>query len=476
MLTFLRWDYVQRNDVQLPDEYDQIYEDLEPYWGIEPRQLQEMQEKWEGHKDSFTIGKMEPEDVVTVLNISLNQPDRTQDFMAYGAKPQLDILAEVHQFIPPFRAVFSPHDNPNIMANWAWRNAARTAAREGRTVTPDELPADVGRGWHTMCPPDSALATNPVRIGETPTPQTEKTFIHDHALSMDPCAHPQHLLLHGQFLSADVDPIPARLTDAGPQFSFCATTLHADVRATSMAQTSRTLDDGEDAKWDDKDDDRLFWRGTLTGLWHRAGINWWQSQRLRLVNATRASTPELEPTRNGLTFDPLARVSVLRPTHARADPVGPPAELARRKLNGALMDVGLVEEGRGCEREQCEAIAQAFKFGPYVPAQAAGKYKYVMDVDGNGWSSRFRRLMSSHSVVFKATLYPEWWTRRAQPWVHYVPVQLDYSDLVDSLVFFAGDMSGEGAHEEMAKKIAESGRDWVHAYWREEDVTAYMFR
>ena len=63
-----------------------------------------------------------------------------------------------------------------------------------------------------------------------------------------------------------------------------------------------------------------------------------------------------------------------------------------------------------------------------------------------------------------------------QPWVHYVPVQLDYSDLVDSLVFFAGDMSGEGAHEEMAKKIAESGRDWVHAYWREEDVTAYMFR
>lgn len=432
-----------------------------------------MQREWEGHQDSFTIGKTQAEDVITVMNVSLTQPERMQDFMAYGAKPQLDALAEVHQYIPPFRAVFSPHDNPNIMADWTWRNAARAAAKDGTYVRAQDLPP-VQRGWRTMCPPDAPLAADPdpVKIGDAPTPQAEKTFIHDHRLAMDPCQHPQHLLLHGQFLSADVDPIPARFT--GPQFSNCVTTLHGDIHATSMAQASARMDD--DPVWADKDDDRLFWRGTLTGLWHRPGLNWWQSQRLRLVNATRASTPELETTRNGLTFDPLARVSVLRPTSSPRTPVGAPAELARRKLNSALMDVALVEEPKSCEPDVCAEISAAFKFGAYVPAAAAGKYKYLLDVDGNGWSARFRRLMSSHSLVFKASLYPEWWLQRAQPWVHYVPVQLDYSDLSDSLVFFAGDMSGEGAHEDMARKIAEAGREWVHKYWREEDVTAYMFR
>lgn len=29
----------------------------------------------------------------------------------------------------------------------------------------------------------------------------------------------------------------------------------------------------------------------------------------------------------------------------------------------------------------------------------------------------------------------EWWTDRIQPWVHYVPIQVDYSDLYDTLGF-----------------------------------------
>ena len=38
-------------------------------------------------------------------------------------------------------------------------------------------------------------------------------------------------------------------------------------------------------------------------------------------------------------------------------------------------------------------------------------------------------------MVFKSTIMPEWWNQRAQPWVHYVPVGLNYGDLVDALVF-----------------------------------------
>lgn len=67
-------------------------------------------------------------------------------------------------------------------------------------------------------------------------------------------------------------------------------------------------------------------------------------------------------------------------------------------------------------------------------------------------------------------------TERIQPWVHYIPVKIDLSDLYDSLTFFRGDLYGEGAHEELASKIALAGRHWTKKFWREEDITAYMFR
>jgi hypothetical protein len=60
--------------------------------------------------------------------------------------------------------------------------------------------------------------------------------------------------------------------------------------------------------------------------------------------------------------------------------------------------------------------------------------------------------------------------------VHYVPVQNDYSDVLDALIFFRGDPAGARAHDAMAQRIAEAGRAWSLSYWRKEDLTAYMFR
>jgi hypothetical protein len=65
---------------------------------------------------------------------------------------------------------------------------------------------------------------------------------------------------------------------------------------------------------------------------------------------------------------------------------------------------------------------------------------------------------------------------RIAPWVHYVPVQIDLSDLHDILLFFRGGLDGKGAHEEMARKMASAGREWSKKFWRREDLTAYMFR
>lgn len=67
-------------------------------------------------------------------------------------------------------------------------------------------------------------------------------------------------------------------------------------------------------------------------------------------------------------------------------------------------------------------------------------------------------------------------TDRIVPWVHYIPVQVDLSDLYDTLLFFRGDLHGNNAHDDLARKIAIAGREWSLRFWRKEDLTAYMFR
>jgi hypothetical protein len=104
-------------------------------------------------------------------------------------------------------------------------------------------------------------------------------------------------------------------------------------------------------------------------------------------------------------------------------------------------------------------------------------YRYVIDVDGNGWSGRFHRLMASNSLVLKSTIFPEWYSDRIQPWVHYVPLKTDYSDLFPIMTFFKGDpYSGRGSHDDMAERIATAGRLWTEDNWRWVDMQAYLFR
>ncbi len=67
-------------------------------------------------------------------------------------------------------------------------------------------------------------------------------------------------------------------------------------------------------------------------------------------------------------------------------------------------------------------------------------------------------------------------TDRLMPWVHYIPIQADYSDLWDAFVFFRGDLKGDNNHEDLARKIASAGWDWSRTFWRKEDMTAYNYR
>ena len=52
-----RWEFTQKHNVKLPDEYDQINRDLEPFWALEPADMAHrnkvMQER--GHTFSLIV-------------------------------------------------------------------------------------------------------------------------------------------------------------------------------------------------------------------------------------------------------------------------------------------------------------------------------------------------------------------------------------------------------------------------------------
>ena len=120
-----RWQYVKEHDVPLPDEYDQIYHDLEPYWGIEPADLLDIRSELESKIDSYTLGKTSTSGI-SVVNTSFEAGKYNQ--LIKGSETIVDLLEDVREFLPPFRAVFSPHDGPNRLSDYAVKSATLKAA------------------------------------------------------------------------------------------------------------------------------------------------------------------------------------------------------------------------------------------------------------------------------------------------------------------------------------------------------------
>lgn len=128
------WEYVQENNVQLPDEYDSINERLEPFWGIAPLDLRRILADWEDHSDVPVIvfGKSDKKPIRILKN---GMPEGDQEMFAQMLKERIDLLVDVEDDIPDFRVVISPADTPNLLTDWELRDEALKAARKRRCTS-----------------------------------------------------------------------------------------------------------------------------------------------------------------------------------------------------------------------------------------------------------------------------------------------------------------------------------------------------
>ncbi|WVQ82763.1 hypothetical protein IAT38_004895 [Cryptococcus sp. DSM 104549] len=466
------WKYVEEHGVQLPDEYDQIHRDLEPFHGLPPKELARLLNTVSAHSGMYTITcpgithtKLHPHKVGS-NKAKLRRPSArcTYEIVEKGlneegkrvarerAKAQVELLEGVEDLLEEVKVVYYSHDVPWQFVGHEYKGALEDAASVGEFFKSDEHDHDLAHlGWASACAPHKPLREtyNPDALPDLDALWIgDKSFIWDHKATMDPCTHPTLTHLVGFLSGHGKGPGPS--SELYPVLAMCKTTLHADVLAVSME--AWTEDVGDDPAWAEKDD-RMLWRGKTTGIYFKDGVPWNISQRINLVHQTSQTSGSLP----------------LLPASPATTPVGAAQDSPLADLNAKLMDVAFVDEAIQCDEAVCKEVQKGYKFGSRKNWAEGNGYKYLLDIDGNGWSARFKRLMTTSSVVLKSTIFPEWYTDRLQPWVHYVPLKPSLTDLYDVLSFFR-------AHDAQAEAIGAAGKEWSKTFWRREDMVAYQFR
>lgn len=273
-------------------------------------------------------------------------------------------------------------------------------------------------------------------------------FIKDSNSAMDLCRHPEYENMHGLFLS----PTSMKLVDGMvPILSTGAPSTMGDILIPSPAYMEAEFiydSDSEPSFYEKKNN--VYWAGSTSGA-RATDDKWHNFHRQRFVqfaqNLGREQYYYLEQKR-----DTVERV---------------PSSF----LNGRLFDVAFTRVFQ-CLSRQCREQRAFFPPGAWADKDAALKSRLVFDLDGNGISGRWYKLLASKSLPLKQTLLHEWHDERLIPWVHYVPISQSLEELPELVMYLTSTEEGQAR----AKLMADQGRQWYGKAMREVDMAIYVYR
>lgn len=229
----------------------------------------------------------------------------------------------------------------------------------------------------------------------------DPSFIREHYEAMDFCRHPHNIPLHSLTGNYGVGPRAVKLW---PVFAQSKMSLYADILVTPLEQFEQEV--GPDPDWESKRINKIMWRGSSTGSKYAREIIWRSAQRVRLAYLTNSKSKRIEKRIfTTSSFDNVTLESF---------------QSSLERVNEHYFDIRFTGQPIQCEASDgtCESMLRQLPFtDKHMGGEEANSYKYIFDVDGNGWSGRFHRLMSSKSAILKSTAFTEWWHDRVQPWV-----------------------------------------------------------
>ncbi|KAF4438651.1 Beta-12-xylosyltransferase 1 [Fusarium acutatum] len=273
-------------------------------------------------------------------------------------------------------------------------------------------------------------------------------FVKDHLSESDLCKHPEYKDMHGTFIS----PKTFRLIEGlAPVLSTGAFSTMGDILFPSPAYVEEEFqyDKTHDIPWSEKKNN-LYWTGSTTGG-YALDDQWRNHQRQRFVTLAQ----NLEQQEHTYLREKDGVINSVKSWF----------------LNGRLYDVGFTRIFQ-CDRKFCRDQNTFFNVKPWADKDAAFHSKLAFDLDGNGISGRYYKLLSSNTLPLKQALLREWHDERLVPWVHYIPVSQSLEELPELMNYLTLNKAGQ----KVAEKVARQGREWMGRAVREVDMTIYTWR
>lgn len=501
MALFQWYKYARERNVHNIDDFEQIMDDLRPFWAIDPKVIRKMAAKLQNDAEGIAGIHIRNKKVSKLTNQSWRSETLAQlisRFVEY--LPDMDIA--VNRLDQP-RVVVPFEDLQELLAIELRSRTMRPDARDAFTENMehllgfDEPPGDwdnstnpewfpyPGKQYMDIaklaCPPDSPARNEALTIADADARYKHQLggLVTNFNLSTDLCTvGPAIKDQHGFLFSASSMIASQRLV---PVFSECKVNVNNDILFPAnmyiLKDPRYMYDPTYDCEWEDKAD-TLIWRGVTSG-----GVqvedNWWRMHRQRLVMFTNST----------LMGDKEVRILTESPEEkGRYENFHgfQPSAFATKHF-----DVGFTEAW-GCIPRDCPFYKDVWTFKEPITLSEQFKDKFLVDVDGHSFSGRWRAFLFSKSLGIKATIFREWHDSRLFAWRHFIPLDNRYDDLYSIMTYFIGigkpgsktnpgDNSANDdvyvrKHDVEGKKIAMQGRHWAQRVLRDEDIEIYMFR
>lgn len=436
------YEFATSHQSPIIDNYDMIHESVSPFWKQSGKEfLQTMQQA-----RKITNGELWTCDFTTTSSqTKCTHPSRLNE-RHFGLLFN-NMLEKLHVKLPNMTVLINHLDEPRVLLPPL--SSTSGTLNGGHSVNMTDLSSR--STWEEVTKYCGNRKRDMANIGmKTSLKTLGLPFITDPIAAIDLCEHPEYKSMHGLLTS----PVSFKLFEGlAPVLSTGALSTMGDILFPSPAyiESDFEYNEPDDIDWERKQNN-LYWAGSNTGGY--ANDEQWQSfHRQRFV-----------------TFAQNLGGKHQRFYYLRS--VNDVVSLVRSWfLNGRLLDVAF-SRIFGCDAKYCREQSLYFNTRAWAHKNEAFRSRLVFDLDGNGISGRYYKLLASKSTPLKQTLLREWHDERLIPWVHYVPVSQSMEELPELITHLTSTRSGQ----QRARQIAEQGREWHSKALREIDLGIYNYR
>lgn len=121
-----------------------------------------------------------------------------------------------------------------------------------------------------------------------------------------------------------------------------------------------------------------------------------------------------------------------------------------------------------CEMNVEDLTHKGIKLLPSLSPREQSMYKYIINIDGHVSAFRLSRELSTGScILLVESPYRIWYRKMLKPWVHYVPVKKDLSDLIDTIKWCKN-------NDEKCRQISLNALEFYRKYLSKTSIYDYL--